>query len=119
MNLFREALLLFCLNLLDALLTIIWVRNGVAHEANGLMATLLDMGDFSFLAVKLAIGLFAALAFLRGAETKIARYGITLALALYLGLMGIHIVTGLSGIGLVSEATFDQVRDLALAVFIA
>ena len=119
MNLFREAFLLFCLNLLDALLTIIWVRNGVAHEANGLMATLLDMGDFSFLAVKLAIGLFAAFAFLRGAETKIARYGITLALALYLGLMGIHIVTGLSGVGLLSEANLDRVRDLAMAVFVA
>ena len=119
MNLFREAFLLFCLNLLDALLTIIWVRNGVAHEANGLMATLLDIGDFSFLAVKLAIGLFAAFAFLRGAETKIARYGISLALALYIGLMGIHILTGLSGVGLLSEDTFHRVHDIVVAVFVA
>ena len=119
MNLFREAFLLFCLNLLDALLTIIWVRNGVAHEANGLMATLLDMGDSSFLAAKLAIGLFAAVTFLRGSDTKIARYGISLALALYLGLMGIHIITGLAGIGFISEGSFDQFRDLAILAFIA
>lgn len=38
MNLFRQSFLLFSLNLLDALLTIVWVRNGVATEANYLMA---------------------------------------------------------------------------------
>jgi hypothetical protein len=101
MILYREALLLFSLNLLDALLTIVWVRNGVATEGNILMAKLLEMGDLTFLAAKLAIGTFAALVFIIwGGESKLGKYGVSLALAIYIGLMGIHILTGLSAAGL-------------------
>jgi hypothetical protein len=100
MNLFRESFLLFSLNLLDALLTIIWVRNGVATEGNYIMARLLEVGDLTFLGAKLAIGTFAALVFLRfGGENRIAKYGVTLALAVYISLMGIHFITGLSAAG--------------------
>lgn len=122
MKLFPKASLLFALNLLDALLTIVWVRNGVATEGNFLMAKLLEMGDLTFLAVKLAIGTFAAFIFLVGSETKLARYGLTVALALYISLMGIHVITGLSGLGMISEATIEQARELTksfLAIFIA
>ena len=101
MNLFRESFLLFSLNLLDALLTIVWVRNGVATEGNYLMAQLLEVGDLTFLGVKLAIGTFAAFVFLRfGGERRIAKYGIAFALVVYMSLMGIHFVTGLSATGL-------------------
>ena len=73
MNLFRESFLLFSLNLLDALLTIIWIRNGVATEGNFLLAPLLEIGDLTFLGVKLAIGTFTAFVFLRfGGESRIA-----------------------------------------------
>ena len=44
MHLFRETFLLFSLNILDAILTIVWVRNGVATEGNQIMARLLDNG---------------------------------------------------------------------------
>ena len=100
MNLFRESFLLFTLNLLDALLTIVWVRNGAATEGNFLMAQLLEIGDLTFLGVKLAMGTFAAFVFLRfGRESRIAKYGIAFALAVYMSLMGIHFVTGLSATG--------------------
>jgi len=99
MNLFREAVLLFSLNLLDALLTILWVRNGAAEEANALMAALLDIGDLPFLGAKLAIGMVAAIAFISGSHTNFARYGISLAIAIYLSLLGIHVMTGLAAFG--------------------
>lgn len=99
MQLFRETFLLFSLNLLDALLTIIWVRNGVATEGNQLMASLLDIGDFTFLAVKVAIGTLAALVLFRWGNMPLARYGLAFALTIYVGLMGIHLVTGLSAFG--------------------
>jgi len=117
MNLFREAFLLFSLNLLDALLTIIWVRNGEAAEGNFLMAKLLEIGDLTFLGGKLAIGTFAAFVFLRfGNNSRLGKYGLSFALALYISLMGIHLVTGLSAVGLLSESVIEPLRHLSRAV---
>lgn len=104
MNLFRETLLLFSLNLLDALLTIVWVRNGVATEGNHLMARLLESGDITFLTAKVAIGIAAAIVLLRWGSIPIAKFGVGFALVVYVALMGVHIVTGLSALGYISPA---------------
>ncbi|HEV7903066.1 MAG TPA: DUF5658 family protein, partial [Pyrinomonadaceae bacterium] len=56
MSALTKCLLLFLLSWLDAQLTIIWVRNGLATEGNGLMAHLLNEGNAPFLATKLLIG---------------------------------------------------------------
>lgn len=103
MQLSRPAFLLFALNLLDAVLTIVWVRSGVATEGNQLMASLLDIGNLPFLGVKTAIGATAAFVLLRCGNRPLARYGLAVALAVYIGLMGIHIFTGLSAFGYVSN----------------
>ena len=113
MHLFRETFLLFSLNLLDAMLTIIWVRNGVATEGNHLMARLLDSGDFSFLSAKIAIGTITALVLLRWGNRTLARYGLSLALAVYISLMGIHVVTGLSAFGYISKTTIENMQIFA------
>jgi Domain of unknown function (DUF5658) len=99
----QQALLLFLLNFFDAVLTIFWIRNGYATEGNHLMATLLDIGDSPFLAVKLAIGAVTAFVLWRWKDVKIAKYGLMLSLAIYIGLMAIHFITGLSAAGLLSE----------------
>lgn len=103
MNLIREAVLLFSLNFLDALLTIIWVRNGEAEEANALMAVMLELGDLPFLLTKLAVGMFAAIVFICGSRTSFARYGISFAIAIYMSLIGIHVITGLAAFGFFSS----------------
>ncbi len=113
MHLFRETFLLFSLNLLDAILTIVWVRNGVAAEGNELMARLLDSGDFTFLSAKIAIGTITALVLLRWGNRNLARYGLTVALAVYLSLMGIHVVTGLSAFGYISKSTIENMQIFA------
>jgi len=113
MHLFRETFLLFSLNLLDAILTIVWVRNGVAIEGNQLMARLLDSGDLTFLSAKIAIGTIAALVLLRWGNRRLARYGLTLALAVYISLMGIHVMTGLTAFGYISKTAMT---DLSLIV---
>ena len=113
MHLFRETFLLFSLNLLDAILTIVWVRNGVAIEGNQLMARLLDSGDLTFLSAKIAIGTIAALVLLRWGNRRLARYGLTLALAVYISLMGIHVMTGLTAFGYISKTSMT---DLSLIV---
>lgn len=111
MPLFYQTFLLFTLNFLDAVLTIYWVRNGYATEGNHLMATLLDIGDMPFLAVKVGIGAVTAIVLWRWRKMRLAKYGLALALAVYIGLMGIHFFTGLSAFGYVSE-TF--VSDLSV-----
>ncbi|MBK9162809.1 MAG: hypothetical protein IPM21_02650 [Acidobacteria bacterium] len=105
MYLVRETFLLFGLNLLDALLTLIWVRNGVAEEGNRLMAELLNISDVAFLSGKLAVGLLAAVVLLKWGYFRIAKIGVSIALVLYVGLMGIHFLTGLTAAGIVSNGT--------------
>jgi len=112
MHLFRETFLLFLLNLLDAVLTIIWVRSGVATEGNHMMAKLLDMGDFTFLGVKLAIGTFAAIVLLRWGNRRLAKYGVAVALAVYIGVMGIHLLTYLSATGYITTMSIPELPGL-------
>jgi hypothetical protein len=103
MPLFHQTFLLFALNFLDAVLTIYWVRHGFATEGNHLMATLLDIGDLPFLAVKVAIGAVTAVVLWRWRKFRLAKYGLAVALAVYISLMGIHFLTGLSAFGYVSN----------------
>jgi hypothetical protein len=119
MRLLRRTTLLFGLNLLDALLTLVWVRNGVATEGNQLMAKLLEIGDWWFIGAKLAIGAVAVAVLLKWGSSKIAEYGLAVALAVYVGLMGIHIFTGLAAFGLISASTIEQVNHLKEAAFAA
>ena len=111
MQLFAPTLLLFALNLLDALLTIVWVRSGVATEGNQMMAALLDIGNGPFLGVKVIIGLIAAFVLYRWGSRPLARYGLAIALAVYIGLMGVHLFTGLAAFGVVSNTTIQNVSD--------
>ncbi len=107
MPLIRPVVLLFALNTLDAVLTLVWVRSGIATEGNRLMASLLDIGNMPFLGVKIAIGTVAAFVLLRWGSRPMARYGLAVALAIYISLMGIHIFTGLSAFGYVSNTAMQ------------
>lgn len=117
MQLLRPIILLFLLNLFDAVLTLFWVRNGLAPEGNHLMARLLDMGDLPFLAVKLAVGAVTALVFWYSSNFRLARVGLVLTLTVYTGLMGVHFVTGLSVFGIISNNLFDNISVWTEAVF--
>ncbi len=116
MHLLRGTTLLFGLNLLDALLTLIWVRSGVASEGNQIMARLLEMGDLSFLGAKIAVGVVTVAVLIKWGNLKLAQYGLALALAVYVGLMGIHIFTGLSAMGLISSTAIEDIAFWTTAV---
>lgn len=92
-------MLLFGLNWLDAQLTLIWVRAGLATEGNWLMAQLLDSSELLFLATKILVGLLAATIFYKWAHLKIAQRGVKIALTVYGGVMLIHLVTGTTALG--------------------
>lgn len=108
MPLVYQAFLLFTLNLLDAVFTIYWVRNGIVTEGNQLMATLLDIGDLPFLAVKVAVGAVTTIVLWRWQTKRLAKYGMALALAVYVSIMCIHFLTGLSAMGIIPANFLDQ-----------
>jgi len=94
-----KSCLLFTLNWLDAQLTILWVRLGVATEGNALMARVLQHGDLTFLGAKLAIGAFAAFVLYRCAHLPIAKRGLNFVLGIYVILMLVHVATGCVALG--------------------
>jgi len=105
MGALSKALLLFAMNWLDAQLTILWLRLNVASEGNGIMASLLNHSEGSFLLVKLGIGGLSAYILYRFSEIPVARRGMKVVLVVYLGLMLLHAVTGFSALGWHAPAT--------------
>ena len=94
-----KSCLLFTLNWLDAQLTILWIRLGVATEGNALMARILQHGDLAFLGAKLVIGAFAAYILYRCAHLPLAKRGLNFVLGIYVILMLVHVATGCVAMG--------------------
>ena len=117
MHLFRQTFLLFLLNLLDAMLTLVWVKSGTATEANHIMAGFLEIGDLAFFMAKLTMGTITAVVILKFGYKPIAKPLVTFALTIYIGLMGIHLITGLSALGLISQTIIQDVGNLSRLVF--
>ena len=82
-----KSCLLFALNLIDAQLTLVWIRLNVATEGNALMARLLEHGDLPFFGAKVVIGGFAAYTLYRCAHLPLAKHGLTAVLGVYMVLM--------------------------------
>lgn len=110
MSVLAKCMLLFGLNWLDAQLTLIWVRAGLATEGNWLMAQLLDSSELLFLATKILVGLLAAGVFYKWAHLKVAQRGVKIALTVYCGVMLIHLATGATALG------WTQPEDLLAVV---
>ena len=94
-----KSFLLFALNLLDAQLTLLWIRMNVASEGNALMARLLEHGDLPFFGAKVAVGGVAAYILYRCAHLPLAKHGLNVVLGVYLGLMVVHVAAGCSALG--------------------
>ena len=108
MQLSRQAFFLFVLNFFDAILTVYWVHNGFASEGNQLMSGLLEIGYVPFLAAKLAVGAITSLVLWRWGNRRLAKFGLNFALVIYISLMGVHFVTGLSAFGYISDALLSD-----------
>lgn len=99
MGTLSKSCLLFVLNFLDAQLTLVWIRLNVATEGNALMAHTLSYGDWTFMAIKLAVGGFAAYVLYRCAHLPLARHGLNVVLCVYAILMLVHAATGCVALG--------------------
>ena len=102
MTLWRSVAILFALNIIDALVTIMWIRSGVTTEGNYLMASVLDFGELPFFAVKIGMGIVTCGVLLYGSEYRLARVGARIALAAYSFAIASHILTGFAAKGYLS-----------------
>jgi len=117
MHLSRQTLLLFALNFLDAVFTIYWVHNGFASEGNQLMAGLLEFGYMPFLLVKITVGAVAAVVLWHWGSLRLAKIGLALTMTIYISLMGVHFITGLSALGFISEALLNDFSQWSSVFF--
>lgn len=117
MQLSRQAFFLFALNFFDAILTIYWIDNGFASEGNQLMAGLIEVGYAPFLAVKLIVGAVAAGVLWRWGNLRLARYGLIFTLSIYISIMGVHFITGLSAFGFISDALINDLANWSQTFF--
>lgn len=81
--------LLFVLNYVDALFTLVWVRLGIATEANPLMETLIH-DPLLFVTVKVSIVSFGCYLLHRYSHKRAAHWAIRIGFATYALILGIH-----------------------------
>ena len=117
MQLSRQPFFLFALNFFDAILTVYWVHNGFASEGNQLMAGLLEIGYAPFLAITLTVGAVAAIVLWRWRNLRLAKYGLIFTLSIYISIMGVHFLTGLSAFGFVSDALLNDLANWSQILF--
>jgi hypothetical protein len=117
-----KSCLLFALNLVDAQLTLVWIRLNVATEGNALMARVLEHGEMTFLGAKILVGGFAAYILYRCAHMPLARHGLTVVLGIYSLLMLVHAATGCLALGwqgpIVVLGYFESLPNALLSLFI-
>jgi len=86
----RLLILLFSLNALDAFATLYWVTNGIATEANPIMAEWLNLGALPFVAAKISlvsIGIYFLWLF---RSLRLSKISVLPVLALYLLVTVMH-----------------------------
>jgi hypothetical protein len=79
------------LNLIDAVLTLLWVRLGLAREANALVRDLVEQHALAFVLVKLALVGLGSWLLWRRREHPLAVIGIFAAFLAYYAVLLLHL----------------------------
>lgn len=83
--------LVLLLNLFDALFTLVWVRTGLAYEANPLLRLLVSEHPLSFTSAKLALVSLGSWLLWRHRRQSLATAGILLAFVFYYLVLVYHL----------------------------
>ena len=89
-NFLLLVVLLNILNSFDAGLTIYWVTNDIAEEANPLMEILLDSSPWLFASVKITLVMLGSFLLYRHKDSRVSWGAISCCLLVYLWLMSVH-----------------------------
>lgn len=90
---------IFVLSILDAVFTLLWIKTGLAIEANPLLSGLIDKGSFSFVSTKIGLTAFGCgiLYHVRN-QGKIVSRVITFLAGLYFAILLYHMFGALTSI---------------------
>mgnify|MGYP001343867334 FL=1 len=90
---------IFSLSALDAFFTLMWIKSGLAVEANPFLKDLIEHGDFSFLATKISLTGLGCL-FLESVKdkSKFAKIAIISLFAVYIFLTAYHMYGALQSV---------------------
>ena len=106
---------LFIANIIDAALSLQWIKMNVAEEANPLMAYLIDLAPRLFLIVKISLITLSCIILWRFSNHTGAKIFALLAAILYAAILGIHLVGAFdAGILLVPSQAELEERALSL-----
>ena len=83
---------IFAANAVDGLLTVIWLENRIASEANPLMAWLYGFGPGMFLFLKIVVVFLALLGLYKVSHRKLARILIWPVFCVYTYVLILHIM---------------------------
>ena len=83
--------LLFVLNYVDAMFTLVWVRLGLASEANPLMAEIID-NPLLFVSVKVTMVTLCCVLLFRHRHRTSAKVAAILGAVVYVGILVIHTI---------------------------
>lgn len=86
--------LIFALNVIDAVATLIWVATGLAVEANPLMARLIEYHPLAFVTVKMSLVLLGSILLWRLRERILAVATLVFLFVVYYALLLFHLVNG-------------------------
>lgn len=90
-NIYAILYVVFMLNLVDAMLTLVWIKLGIAVEANPIMAYMLSAGDGWFIAIKI-IAIAVACTILSSLKRyRLAKIVAISACALYVAITLLHL----------------------------
>lgn len=91
--------LIFLLSILDAIFTMVWIKTGLAVEANPLLGTLLEHGDAAFIMTKVFLtGCGCVFLGWTRAKSSFAKISIVSLLALYCCLTVYHLLGALHSV---------------------
>lgn len=85
------AALVVILNLVDAVLTLLWVHLGIAEEANALWGTMVMSRPMAFVMIKMAVVCAGVFVLVRRRDRPLARMGLGATSAVYAVLIGWHL----------------------------
>lgn len=89
-NVFWSLIAIMVFNCLDAILTIIWIQQGLATEANPIMNEALSQGIFDFFLVKFSLVSLGCFGLWKAREKLFAKISITVCVFLYTVLLFYH-----------------------------
>ena len=103
----RALAVLVVLNLIDAVMTSLWVSEGIASEGNPVMAAALGLGLGQFVLGKVVLVGLGAASLYRLREQLLARIAVIPAVVLYCFVLGNHLGISLRVLGLIEHGVFS------------